>query len=117
VSTKERGDRAEARAAEHLRAAGYTLVTRNYRIKGGEIDLVARDGGVLCFVEVRSRADASHGLPEETIGRTKRRRIARAAEHYLAARRLHDAPCRFDVVAIDGDGIRLYKDAFRLDDC
>ena len=85
-------------------------------ISCGEL-VICATGETLCFVEVRSRADSRHGLPEETISRTKRRRIARAAEHYLMAMRQQQAFCRFDVVAIDGAEVRLIQDAFRLEDC
>jgi len=116
-STTEAGGDAETTAATTLVGLGYRILTRNYRIKAGEIDLVAEDGKVLCFVEVRSRADADHGTPEETITRAKRRRIALAAQHYLTKHRREDAACRFDVVAIEGTSVRVLKDAFRLDDC
>lgn len=116
-STTEAGGDAETTAAATLVRLGYRILTRNYRIKSGEIDLVAEDGKILCFVEVRSRADGAHGTPEETISRTKRRRLASAAQHYLTRHRREDAHCRFDVVAIEGKNVRVLKDAFRLDDC
>ena len=118
----ELGAQAEARAAQHLESLGYRILARNYRIRQGELDLVARHEGVVCFVEVRFRSGGAHGSPEETIGREKRRRVARAAQHYLTTvLKREDLPCRFDVVALEGDGgdgrITVYRDAFRLDDC
>lgn len=103
----------EARAADHLERLGWVILARNFTIRGGEIDLVARDGDTLCFVEVRSRASTSFGAAEETIRSTKQRRIALAARHYLA-KASWSGRCRFDVVAINGDELRLIRDAFRL---
>jgi putative endonuclease len=116
-TTTEVGSDAETTAAATLVRLGYRILTRNYRVKSGELDLVAEDGKILCFVEVRSRANADHGTPEETISRAKRRRLAIAAQHYLTKHRREDAHCRFDVVAIEGTTVRVLKDAFRLDDC
>jgi putative endonuclease len=112
------GALAEARAWEHLRRAGLALVARNYRVargprsRGGEVDLICRDGdGTLVFVEVRARADARHGGAAASIGAAKRAHIIFAARHYLATlARL--PPCRFDVVAIDGERLEWLKAAF-----
>jgi putative endonuclease len=90
------------------------VVERNYRCPRGEIDVVARDGDTLVFVEVRTRADAQHGTALETVRAGKQRRIAGAAEHYLAFRRPSFTRCRFDVLAITGDDVVLIRDAFRL---
>ena len=98
--TTARGQRAEELAAEHLCSQGYQLLQRNYRCKVGEIDIIARHGDVLCFVEVRSRRSATFGHPLETVDRRKQTRIIRATQHYLTAHRCGDAPVRFDVVAI-----------------
>lgn len=117
MSTRDVGARGESAAAAFLEGHGYRIVQRNYRVRGGEIDLVCEEGDVLCFVEVRSRADARFGTPEETIGRIKRRRIARAAQKWLTAHRREEAHCRFDVVVLEGNEIRLIQDAFRLEDC
>lgn len=116
MTTKAIGDAAERRAAELLERQGYRILERNYRVQSGEIDLVALDGAVVCFVEVRSRGSARHGGAAETITRAKRRRIAHAARRWLFERGRGGA-CRFDVVAIDPDGARLIRDAFRLEDC
>lgn len=93
------GAACEALAWQHLRALGYVLVGRQVRVKGGEIDIIARDGEVLCFIEVRSRTTAAFGHPLETIDAGKQQRIARAAACYLADHP-HAGPCRFDAVGI-----------------
>ena len=103
-------------------AAGYTIRERNFRMRGrsGEIDLIAVDSGVLCFVEVKGRSGPGFGAPEEAVTREKRRRIARVAQEYLRRRRLPASQrCRFDVVSIvdRGDGaprVEIHRDAFLL---
>jgi putative endonuclease len=110
----ERGAFAEGSAAQLLVAAGYQIIERNFRCKAGELDIVARDGDVLVFVEVRSRSDDEHGSAVEMIGRTKQRRVARVAAYYLATALPAYDECRFDVVAITTGEPILIKDAFRV---
>jgi len=100
--TRARGDAWEARAATWLEARGWEIVDRNFNAPGGELDLVARQGELLAFVEVRGRADARAGHPAETISATKRRRVVTAARHWLA--RYGDQGCdlRFDVLTLVG---------------
>jgi TIGR00252 family protein len=81
-----RGAQAEQTAAAFLRGRGLRILARNYRAPGGEIDLIAEDAGTLAFVEVRMRSGTRHGGALESIDRHKRRRILRAARHYLACR-------------------------------
>lgn len=116
--TKAIGDEAEALALAHLQRAGLTLVQRNYRVargpnaRGGEVDLIVRDpDGTLVFVEVRSRASASHGGAAASVGRPKQQRIVLAARHYLM-RWPSPPPCRFDVVAIDAGRVEWLRGAF-----
>jgi putative endonuclease len=101
------GEHGERVAERFLEQRGLEVVARNYRTRLGEIDLVARDGDVLVFVEVRWRADARFGGAAASIGPAKQRRIAAAAQSYLA--RLGRAPrCRFDVVTLeDGEPVWL----------
>ena|ERR1700709_1002575 len=115
---KEAGDRGEAQALHHLEAAGLTLLQRNYRCNGGEIDLVMRDGKVLVLVEVRYRRDNHFGGAAASVGSHKQQRLLRAAQHLLQTHRTYrNLPARFDLVAIDGDGhnaqLNWIKDAFR----
>ena len=118
VTTKAVGDGGEDRALAHLLRAGLKLVERNYRVaggprvRGGEIDLVLRDrDGTLVFVEVRTRATRSHGGAAATVSGVKQQRIVRAARHYLM-RFASPPPCRFDVVAIEGEHIAWLRAAF-----
>lgn len=118
LSPKQKGDEGEARALRHLQRHGLVLVERNYRIGGGprrragEIDLIMRSAeGTLVFVEVRQRARATHGGAAASVGFAKRQRIVRAAQHYLL-RFANPPPCRFDVVALDGDDLHWLVGAF-----
>jgi putative endonuclease len=103
------GKRAEALAADYLRAQGLRLVARNYRTGHGEIDLVLDDRGTLVFVEVRYRASDAFGTPAETVDARKQARLRATAEHYLLARGGSKSPARFDIVAVRGplDAARL----------
>ena len=108
------GQRGEARAAEALRAAGYRVVERNVRLWVGELDLIAYDGEILVFVEVRSRRDDRFGGGLAAVPHGKQRQVAKAAAAYLATRRPVFAACRFDVVAITGAELVIVRDAFRI---
>ncbi|MEZ5626650.1 MAG: YraN family protein [Rhodocyclaceae bacterium] len=111
-----RGAAAEQLAEAHLAAAGLHTLARNFRCRGGEIDLVCRDGATLVFVEVRLRGRSDFGGAAESITPRKQARIILAARHWLSqAGRLADAPCRFDVVlldALDAGGIDWIRGAF-----
>ncbi|MGE0557125.1 MAG: YraN family protein [Burkholderiales bacterium] len=101
-----RGERAEMLAAEFLCARGLTITARNYNCRFGEIDLIARDGDTLVFVEVRSRADSSFGGAAASITASKREKLLKTARHYLAGLR-QQPPCRFDAVLLTGDAPRI----------
>lgn len=114
---RAQGDAAEDRACRHLEGSGLTIVERNFRTLVGEIDIVARKGDLLVFVEVRSREAPDFGTPEETVTPTKRRRVVGAARRYLS--KVPPASwreARFDVIAIEGVGttavLRHYPAAF-----
>ncbi|MFP4261764.1 MAG: YraN family protein [Halomonas sp.] len=98
---RARGEAIERHVEAWLVARGLTVVAANQHAKGGELDLVMRDGETLVFVEVRHRADTRHGHPLETVTPTKQRRLVRAARFYLQRNGL-SCPCRFDVVAVVG---------------
>lgn len=92
----------ERRVRRYLRLRGYRIVAKNYRCPAGEVDLIARRGRVLCFVEVKTRRGGDYGSPLEAVTATKRTRLRRAAAHFLLGRRL-PAVCRFDVAAVHLD--------------
>ena len=113
ICTTEKGRAAEDRAVRYLLEVGYEILERNARSGLGELDIVAAEAGDLVFVEVRSRRDDDCGAAEETVGHAKQRQLARAAEALLEERGWNPDSCRFDVLAINGDEIALYRDAFR----
>lgn len=117
-TTKARGDAAEALALHWLQARGLSLVQRNYRVahgphaRGGEIDLILRErDGTLVFVEVRARGSRSQGGAAASVTALKQRRIVRAAQHFLM-RLPAPPPCRFDVLAVEGDVVQWLRGAF-----
>jgi putative endonuclease len=119
AGNKAAGAAGEARALDHLQRAGLVLVQRNYRVaagphrRAGEVDLILRDrDGTRVFVEVRLRTSASHGGAAASVSATKRASLVLAAQHYLHRRGGPLPPCRFDVVAIDGDRLEWLRAAF-----
>ena len=100
-------------AASYLEAHGYEILEYNYRNRTGEIDLVAKEGEYLCFVEVKYRKDTSQGSPLEAVTWRKQQNISRVAQHYLLTHGYGEQThCRFDVVGITGDEIELVRNAF-----
>ena len=96
-------------AAEgYLQKKGYKILARNYRLKSGEVDLIAKADGYIVFVEVKFRRGLSHGLPREAVNSTKQRRIMNTAIHYLACHGLTDSDIRFDVVEVLEQHGQLY---------
>lgn len=108
------GREAEDEAAKFLLKKGYTIVTRRFTTKHGEIDLIALDGDVLVFVEVKSRR-AKDYVPEEAMNPAKIRALGSAARVYIRQMG-EDRQVRYDFIGIDADGIRHYPDAFRVGD-
>jgi len=113
-TTTTRGREAEARAARYLEAQDHRVIARNFRIRGGEIDLICRDGKSLVFVEVRQRSRNDFGGAGASITASKQRRIVLAARHYLMGKA--ECDCRFDCVLIDGERLEWIKNAFSADD-
>jgi putative endonuclease len=115
---RKKGRRGEDLAAEHLASLGYVILVRNYRCKAGEVDIIARDGPSLVFVEVKSRTTASHGSPREAVNPEKQRRISLCALDYLKKNGGTAVKARFDVVTIVLAGaaprIEVLKNAFEL---
>ncbi len=96
------GKYGEDLAVAELERRGYAIVDRRYRTHRGEIDIIARDGDTIVFVEVKARLTAECGTAAEAVTRRKQRQLVRMAAEYLARHRLAASPCRFDVVAVDG---------------
>ena len=97
------GDKHEAFAVEVIKNAGFEVVDKNYLCKLGEVDIIARSGQNLVFVEVRYRRSENYGGALQSVDKKKQRRIALAANHYLQKHKLtNKVACRFDVFAITG---------------
>lgn len=112
------GQAGEDRAAKHLAKQGYRILERNYRTTHGEIDLIALHEGTIVFVEVKTRTSDAFGAPELAVTPQKQRRMVKTALGYIKYKKLHQVPCRFDVVAIS-DGteqeVALIQNAFEMD--
>lgn len=112
---KALGNEGEEIAARYLKKKGYKILKRNFVAPSGEIDIVARDGGTMVFVEVKARTDNRFGLPAEAVGTRKQQKLRSVALHYLQKLR-KQPPARFDIVSVyirDGrEEIEHLKDAF-----
>jgi len=112
------GGKGEEVAKAYLQSLGYQILLENYTTPTGEVDLVAMDGKVLVFVEVKTRSSVEYGPPEAAVTPWKQRQIIRAAERYLLETGVKEAACRFDVVTVTfspeerAPRITLIKDAF-----
>ncbi len=105
------GKTGEDIACRELRRRGYEILARRYRTRAGELDIVARDGAMIVFVEVKTRTSDAYGAPGEAVGPRKQHKLWLMATDYLLRRGWYDRPCRFDVVAItlDRDGRRMVQ--------
>ena len=113
---KDKGDRGEDRAAAFLRKEGYRILERNYRCPLGEMDIIAREGKTIVFVEVKTRSSDRFGSPQAAIGPQKQRRMTVVALCYLNGQGWLGEPARFDVAAVNlhegRETVTLYKNAF-----
>lgn len=110
------GKTGEDLACRELERRGYAIIARRHRCRGGELDIVARDGPTLVFVEVKARDSRAFGDAAEAVTWQKQQRIVRLASEYMMRHHLNDSPCRFDVVSIqfvDGQPvIEIFQNAF-----
>jgi len=111
------GKSGETAAARYLRRRGYKILTRGFRAQRGEIDIIAYDKHTLVFIEVKTRRSRNFGTPEESVTPSKQKQIRRVAEMYCTMHNLEEAPCRFDVLALEllpekGWTITQYRNAF-----
>jgi putative endonuclease len=110
------GKAGENLACQELERRGYAIIARGWRQRAGEIDIIARHGRILVFVEVKARAGRAFGEAAEAVSRRKRRRLVQLARMYLARHRQLESPCRFDVVTIDADAghavVQVFQNAF-----
>jgi putative endonuclease len=104
MDTRELGERGEELAVRYLIKKKYRILARNWRDRGGEIDIIARDRGTLVFVEVKTRASDSFAQPVESVGYHKQDKLRHLAERYIARQDLADCQARFDVISIVDQG-------------
>lgn len=113
MDNRERGRRYEVFAARYLCSRGYQILAQNFRCGQGEVDIIAREGKYLVFVEVKYRRNLGTGFPAEAVDGKKQQRIRQAARYYLYRNHYgEEIPCRFDMVSIVGEKISLIQDAF-----
>jgi putative endonuclease len=119
MNRKRIGEHAESLACGYLKRRGLRLLSRNFRCRRGEIDLIMRDGDSLVFVEVRYRKLTHFGHPTETVSRIKQTRIIHCARYYMHIHHSWNEPARFDVISIEGKvndmKIEWLSDAFQAD--
>jgi putative endonuclease len=110
------GKTGEDLACRELERRGYAIVARRYRLRGGELDIIARDGPTLVFVEVKARDSRAFGEAAEAVTWQKQQQIVRLASEYMMRHHFRDSPCRFDVVSIQLDDgrpvIEVFQNAF-----
>jgi putative endonuclease len=115
------GAEGEEIASNFLKNRGYIILTRNFRTSYGEIDIVAKEGVTLVFVEVKARSGRQFGTPELAVDLRKQEKLSRVALLYLSQKYPKGCPCRFDVVAVqqgkEGVQVALFQNAFELPDC
>lgn len=112
---RQTGSRYEQKAADYLTGQGFQIRARNFYSRFGEIDLIAQDGAYLVFIEVKYRKNGACGTPVEAVTAAKQRRICRTALYYCMKNGYGDrTPCRFDVVAIEGEKICHIQNAFEF---
>lgn len=119
-STSSVGSKGEEAAAVELKRLGYRIIERNFRAAGGEVDIIAEHKGVLVFVEVKARANERFGTPFDAVHPGKRRRIAAAAQAFMALRGVGERAARFDVAGVelstDPPVVTVLRDAFSVGD-
>ena len=113
INNKIKGFCGEEVAAEYLKKHGYVILERSYTTDVGEIDIIAKDGAYLVFVEVKYRADSTVGNPFEAVTSAKQRTISKVASYYCLTHGYGTStPCRFDVAAVLGEQIKVIQNAF-----
>ena len=106
------GRAGEREACKYLKKKGYQILETNYRAHYGEADMIAKDNGVIVFVEVKTRSGDEYGTPAQAVDKKKQEKYFKIAQEYLIKKSLQDQECRFDVVEIENGQINHIIDAF-----
>ena len=110
---RQTGAAYELKAEEYLLGNGYKILERNFRNRSGEIDLIAKKDGYICFIEVKYRTTSDFGNPLEAVDFRKQNQIRKVAMYYLMKNKLSEwTPCRFDVIAFEGEHLTHVENAF-----
>lgn len=113
MNKREIGATYEKKAVDLLLKKGYDVLETNYRNRMGEIDIIAKDGAYICFIEVKFRTNDAFGSPLEAVDRKKQKQIRKVAIHYLMCHGGNEwTPCRFDVIAYQGEDVTHLENAF-----
>lgn len=113
MNKRQVGSNYEQLAAEYIKEKGMSILEMNFRNRIGEIDIIAKDGEYICFIEVKYRTTNQWGTPLEAVNYRKQQQIRKVALYYLMRHGLHEwTPCRFDVIAFEGDEIIHIENAF-----
>lgn len=115
-SRQEEGREGEERAEKTLKKEGYRIIEKNFRTRFGEIDIIAEDKGCLVFVEVKKRNTPSFGDPFHAINARKRQHLIKSALFYMKSHDSFNRKVRFDVVGIEGDNVKIIRNAFMVDE-
>lgn len=115
LNKRSLGTEKEELATQYLEEQGAVILAKNFYFHGGELDLVAKDGEYVCFIEVKYRKSRSYGFPEEAVTKAKQKKIIQGAKVFLYQNHYStDTPCRFDVISVYQEEITWIKDAFYL---
>lgn len=113
MNKRQVGSDYEQRAAKYLKEKGMSILEMNYRNRGGEIDIIAKDGEYICFIEVKYRTTSQYGSPLEAVNFRKQQQIRKVALYYLMRQGFSEwTPCRFDVIAFEGEELMHLENAF-----
>jgi putative endonuclease len=117
TSKKTVGQRGEEIACKALKKRGYRILDKNFSCRQGELDIVAEDNDVVCFIEVKARSYEDYGLPEEAVTHWKKRKLLNTAFVYIEKKKIKDRDMRFDIISVDlkTREARILKDAFEAD--
>lgn len=111
-NNRRTGHAYEEKAAVYLERLGFDILERNFRIRTGEIDIIAREGNTICFIEVKSRSTLRYGRPCESVTPKKQKSIIRTSEYWLMIHRCYQCYRRYDVIELYSGQINLIRNAF-----